>query len=109
MDQLAGNAKLLSTLGKTVQSSKRVITPTWETLFTNITRSYDAFEKDIAVLSVYFASPTAMEYTTKQSKTWLDFISAVGGNGGLCIGFSIVTLLELVWLIVRIGGLYLKP
>ena len=67
---------------------------------------YDAFEKDIAMLKVFFESPTAVLITTKQ--TWIDFVSAVGGNGGLFIGFSLVTILELIWLILQIILLYLK-
>ena len=73
-----------------------------ETAFTNIDRQYDAFENDIAVLQVFFDSPTVVQFTTSHSKTWLDFISAVGGNVGLFIGFSIVTVVEFVWILMRI-------
>ena len=38
----------------------------------------------------------------------LSFISAVGGNGGLFIGFSIVTILEIIWVAIRAGFIYLK-
>ncbi len=69
---------------------------------------YDAYEQDIAILNVFFETPTVLEYTTKQSRTWLDMISAVGGNGGLFIGFSIVTILEIIWLIFQATLLYLK-
>ena len=70
---------------------------------------YDAYDRDIAILNVYFETPTVLEYTTMHSKTWFDFISAVGGNGGLFIGFSIVTILELVWLIFQAISLYFNP
>ena len=69
---------------------------------------YDAFDKDIAILKVFFESPTAILLTTNHSKTWIDFVSVVGGNGGLFIGFSIVTILELFWLIWQIALLYLR-
>ena len=69
---------------------------------------YDAFDKDIAILKVFFESPTAILLTTNHSKTWIDFVSVVGGNGGLFIGFTIVTILELFWLIWQIALLYLR-
>ncbi len=68
---------------------------------------YDAYDRDIAMLNVYFETPTVLEYTTQHSKTWFDIISAIGGNGGLFIGFSIVTILEIVWLIFQALSLYL--
>jgi len=110
LDQL-GTSKENLKLKEQVESSQRKILPIYFPgyLFTNLTRSYDAYEKDVAVLNVFFASPTVMEYTTKPSKTWFDFISAVGGNGGLFIGFSIVTVLELLWFLLKIGKYYLQP
>ena len=105
LDQLGTSKENINKLQELIKSSKREILPIYfsDYTFTNLTRSYDAYEKDIAVLNVFFASPTVMEYTTKPSKTWFDFISAVGGNGGLFIGFSIVTVLELLWLLLKIG------
>jgi hypothetical protein len=78
-------------------------------LFTTLNRTYNAFERDIAVLNIFFSSPIVMQYMTKESKTWFDFISTVGGNGGLFIGFSIVTILELAYAVLRITNLYLRP
>jgi hypothetical protein len=90
-----------------LMSSRREIK---SSLFQNTeTQYYDAFERDIAILSVYFSSPTAVAFITKPSKTWFDVISAIGGNAGLFVGFSIVTILELGWLILRLGKLYLQP
>ena len=63
---------------------------------------YDAFEDDIAILQVYFKTPTIMEYETFPSQTWVSFFSTIGGLLGLCIGMSIVTVIELVWLGMRI-------
>jgi hypothetical protein len=34
----------------------------------------------------------------------LDFLASVGGLLGLCIGLSIVTVLELIWLLLRLTG-----
>ncbi len=70
-------------------------------------RSYDAYEKDIAILNVFFDSPTSLLYSTKESRNWFDFISTVGGNGGLFIGFSLVTLIELLWLTLRLLKMFI--
>jgi hypothetical protein len=58
------------------------------------------------MLSIFFDSPTVLEFSTKNSRTWIDFISAVGGNGGLFIGFSLVTIFEILWLFSEIFLLY---
>jgi hypothetical protein len=89
-------------------SSRRFLKPRWykDNFVTNSVYEYDAYESDIAILNVFFETPTILEYTTQHSKTWLDFISAVGGNGGLFIGFSIVTILEIFWLFFQAFLLY---
>ena len=79
-----------------------------DNLVTNKVIEYDAYERDIALLNVFFETSTVLEYTSEPSKTWFDFISAVGGNGGLFIGFSIVTILEIVWLLFESLQLYFK-
>lgn len=106
LDQLGNDTLLKADL----QSGRRTIRKILqEPLFTTLSRTYDAFEKDIAVLNVFFSSPTAMLYTTKESKNWFDFISMVGGNGGLFIGFSLVTVFELLYTTLKIFKLYLQP
>jgi hypothetical protein len=50
-----------------------------------------------------------MEYQTFPSQSWIDFFSAIGGLLGLCIGLSIVTFVELFWLVLRIGATLIKP
>ena len=92
-------------------SSQRFLNPRLfnATVFKDVKREYDAFEKDIAVLHVFFESPTVLQYTTKQSKTWVDFVSAVGGNGGLFIGFSLVTIVEFFWILIQLLYIFLKP
>ena len=71
--------------------------------------TYDAYEKDIAILQIYFKSPTIIEYGTFPSQTWIDFFSSIGGLLGLCIGLSIVTVIELFWLLLRIGAKIITP
>ncbi len=71
------------------------------TLFANDVE-YDAFEDDIAVVHIFFEPSAIFLYGTKPSQTWLDFLSSIGGLLGLCIGFSIITMIELFWLLIQI-------
>ena len=107
-DQLVALGKEARIENETFSSSRRFIHPVLfnKTIFSRIERGYDAYDVDIAVLNVFFESPTSLEYRTRQSKTIVDFISAVGGNGGLFIGFSLVTILELMWLAITICSVY---
>ena len=111
LDQLKGSGENTTLLEKEVESSARTNSHKLleSFLFSDISHTYDAYENDIAILNVYFSTPTVMQYTTKESKNWFEFISLVGGNGGLFIGFSLVTILELAWLMMRVGKLYLMP
>jgi hypothetical protein len=63
---------------------------------------YDAYEKDIAVVQVFFDSPTVFKFTSDQSMTWVDFFAQIGGILGLCIGISLVTFIEIFWLFVSL-------
>lgn len=77
-------------------------------VFKTIDRAYNAFDQDIAMLSVFFDTPTVLQFGTQSRQGWIDFFSNVGGLLGLCIGMSIVTLIELLWLCSRLMGLYFK-
>ena len=36
--------------------------------------------------------------------TWIDFVSQIGGVLGLCIGFSLISLIEIIyWFTLRLG------
>ncbi|XP_023321306.1 uncharacterized protein LOC111696020 [Eurytemora carolleeae] len=64
--------------------------------------SYDAFSKDVSTVTVYFAQPTALQYERIEFKTALSFLSDIGGNFGLFLGFSFLSFLELIyWFIYR--------
>ncbi len=93
-----------------IEKNIRNLNPTLlqDNIFKNLEREYDAYENDIAILSVFFESSTVLQYATKQSRTWVDFISAVGGNGGLFIGFSIVTLVELIYIVFQLFFVFVK-
>ena len=69
-----------------------------------LSKDYDAYQKDIAVLKVFFDSPTLMQFESQPRQTWIDYFAAVGGALGLCIGLSAMTLMELVFLSLRLGG-----
>ncbi len=89
-----------------VDSSKRTIKNSYvlTNFFRGLIKDYDAYEKDIAVLEVFFDTSTVMKFQSQKSQSWLDYLSSVGGALGLCIGLSIITVVELVWLCLRIAG-----
>ena len=87
-----------------VTSSKRTIKKSYllNYLFKGISREYDAYEKDIAVLNVFFDTTTVMTFNSESQQTWIDYFSSVGGALGLCIGLSVITVVELFWLCCRL-------
>jgi hypothetical protein len=89
-----------------VVSNTRYLTSSvsMQNIFTEIDQSYDAYDKDIAILSVYFEKPTLLQFGTQASQTWIQYLSNVGGLLGLCIGLSIVTIVEIFWLCARLIG-----
>ena len=65
---------------------------------------YDAYEKDIAAVTFFFESNTVFEFERRSRMTAIDFVSQVGGLLGLCMGFSLVSLVELVyWFTIRMA------
>ena len=42
--------------------------------------SYNAFEKDIAVVHFFFQEPTVFQFRRALRMTWVDFISQMGGG-----------------------------
>jgi hypothetical protein len=90
---------LSPTLLPKITTSKRTIKRSFELydLFPDLPREYDAYEKDIGVLNVYFDSTTVLKLKSEKRQTWIDYFSSVGGALGLCIGLSIVTIVELFW------------
>ena len=68
----------------------------------NINDTYDAYQEDIAIVQFYFKDSTIIEFKTSPKQGWIEYISNVGGLLGLCIGLSIITIFEIVWLFLRI-------
>lgn len=89
-----------------IESSQRTIKNSYilSNFFRGLPKDYDAYERDIAVLEVFFDTSTVMKFQSQKSQSWLDYLSNVGGALGLCIGLSIITVVELVWLCLRIAG-----
>ena len=66
--------------------------------------TYDAFENDIAIANFYFDKSTIIRFKRAQRMTWTDYISQIGGLLGLAIGFSFVSLMEIIyWIFGRLG------
>lgn len=66
--------------------------------------TYDAFENDIAIANFYFDKSTIIRFKRAQRMTWTDYISQIGGLLGLAIGFSFVSLMEIIyWVFARLG------
>ena len=83
---------------------------------------YNAYEKDIAIVNLFFGEPTVFgvfniksqnwlfnwrllfsEFERSPKMTWLDFISGFGGICGLCLGISFVSLVEILyWFSIRL-------
>ncbi len=64
---------------------------------------YLAYEKDMAIAHFYFESSTALQYMRQPRLTWTAFIGQIGGLLGLCLGFSIVSIVELAyWFLYRL-------
>ena len=76
-------------------------------MFPTLDRSYGAFEEDIAVLNVFFESSTAIEFQNQAAMNWYTYLANVGGVLGLCVGVSIMSIFELVWLALRLSQLLL--
>lgn len=70
--------------------------------------SYDAFEKDISMLQVFFDSVAVIKFETVPRLNWVNFISNIGGLMGLCLGFNVFTLIEVISLMFEIFKYVLK-
>ena len=67
-------------------------------------KTYDAYNKDIALVHIYFRKATVIQMGSSQSMGWVDFFSNVGGLLGLVLGMGIVSLIELFWLFLRLAA-----
>ena len=64
--------------------------------------TYDAFENDIAMAYFYFENEDILQIKRNKKMTTSEYVSAVGGNLGLGIGFSLISMAEIIyWLTIR--------
>jgi amiloride-sensitive sodium channel len=70
--------------------------------FTKMPRTYDAYDKDIAMVQIYFKKSTIFQIGSQPKTTWLDFIANVGGLLGLALGMGFVSFIEIIWLGLRL-------
>ena len=72
----------------------------------DIDQDYNAYKQDIAVATFYFPKHVAKELVRSPSMSTFDYVSQVGGLLGLCLGCSLISLIEIIyWLII---GFYSK-
>ena len=111
LDQLNNTNGSIPSYAVNLSSSLRYLKRTMlmANVFDTIDREYNAYDSDIAMLNIYFDAVSVMQFGTQESQGWIDFFSNVGGLLGLCIGLSIVTIIELIWLCFRLIGNYFRP
>ena len=65
--------------------------------------NYDAYEKDIATVTFFFESSNSFEFIRQSKTTLIDYISQVGGLLGVCLGFSFISAVEIVyWITIKL-------
>ena len=60
-------------------------------------QTYDAFEKDIGIVNIFFGEERILKYVTKNQMSIYDFISSVGGSIGGIMGLSYISVIEIVY------------
>jgi hypothetical protein len=65
--------------------------------------NYLAYGKDIAMVTFFFETSTIFEYSREQRMTLVGYISQMGGLLGLCMGFSLISFVEIFyWFTIRL-------
>ena len=65
--------------------------------------TYEAYEKDIAIVNFFFGKSTFWRFERAENMTWSGYIAQLGGFLGLFLGFSVVSAIEIVyWLSIRL-------
>ena len=77
-------------------------------VFTQHPKTYNAYEKDIALVEIFFSKSTIFQMGRQPRMTWIDYFSNVGGLLGLVLGMGIISFIELFWLCLRIAALKLN-
>jgi hypothetical protein len=95
MEKVASNKRL-----NVKNEDKRSTTQHGKELFTltnNEEKVYDAYEKDIATVTFFFESSNAFDFLRQSKTTMIGYISQVGGLLGLCLGFSFISAVEILY------------
>ena len=67
------------------------------TAYTNEKKMYNAYEKDIAMVTFFFETTTVFEFSRGLRMTFVQYISQIGGLLGLCLGFSFISAVEIAY------------
>ena len=71
--------------------------------------TYDAFERDIGIINVFFSKSQILQYVTSNKMSEFDFLSQLGGSLGLAMGISFVSIVECIyWFTFRLLRNYQK-
>ena len=70
--------------------------------FSKLVHKYNAYDEDIATVEIFFDTPSILYYNSQHRLTWINFLSSIGGILGLCIGISIVTFVEIFWMVSQL-------
>ena len=53
--------------------------------------------ENVAVVNMFLKQPYCELIIQDQERTWITFMSDIGGTLGLCLGASVVSLVEVIW------------
>ncbi|XP_060801070.1 uncharacterized protein LOC132901907 [Amyelois transitella] len=67
--------------------------------YTQQRRRFDEVSEGFAKINVHFGDNICMKYRREVLYTWDQVLANLGGIFGLCLGGSIISLIELIWLI----------
>ena len=99
MDEYTAKNTSVPSFVTTLQSGIRNYPPD---VFAKNHKTYDAFEKDMAVVEIFFEKPTIFQMCHQPKMNWVDYLSSVGGSLGLILGMGTPSFIELIWLCMRI-------
>jgi hypothetical protein len=66
------------------------------------------FSVTFSVVQLFFEKSSVIQMGRQSRMSWIDYFSTVGGLLGLVLGMGIVSIVELVWLCLRIVARPLK-
>jgi len=97
------NDSFLKDIQSTTRTHARII-PGGD-VFTLNPKTYEAFDKDVAVVRIFFQKSTVLQIGSQPRMTWIDYFSTVGGLLGLVLGMGIISFIEVIWVCCRMVAL----